>query len=171
MIYAGIGSRETPQSVMEEMRHLAHHLALKGYTLRSGGADGADTAFEAGCDWGNGKKEIFIPWNGFSGRRLNEHGVIVYQDPTAEKIASQFHPNWRACKQGARVLHARNVAQILGADIGKDPQTDFVVCWTKNASGAGGTGQAIRIAQHYNIPVFDLGDTANYDRLAAFIPE
>jgi hypothetical protein len=31
------------------MRKVAHWLASQGYTLRSGGADGADRAFEAGA--------------------------------------------------------------------------------------------------------------------------
>lgn len=169
MIYAGIGSRETPQDVLEDMVSVGHHLANIGWTLRSGGAGGADTAFERGCDQGNGTKEIFIPWNGFSGRYLNEYGLIVYQDPQAEEIASKFHPNWSACKDGARKLHSRNVAQILGADIDTDLQTDLVICWTKNASGAGGTGQALRIAKHYGIPIFDLGNPRNYDHLTDFV--
>ena len=32
----------------------------------------------------------------------------------------------------------------------------FVICWTKNGKGTGGTGQAIRIAKGFGIPVFDL---------------
>ncbi|UKL14738.1 DprA-like DNA processing chain A [Stenotrophomonas phage C121] len=156
--------------MLEEMVNLAHHLALKGYTLRSGGADGADSAFEYGCDQGNGTKEIFIPWNGFSGRFMNERGIVVFNDPCHEKIASQFHPNWGACSKGAKALHTRNVAQILGESV-SSKHTDFVVCWTKNGSGAGGTGQAIRIARAHSIPVFDLGNEENYNKLARFIPE
>ena len=36
--YAGVGSRETPQDVLETMWKIGKHLADKGYTLRSGGA-------------------------------------------------------------------------------------------------------------------------------------
>jgi len=31
------------------------------------------------------------------------------------------------------------------------------LCWTKNGKSSGGTGQAIRIANDYKIPVFDAG--------------
>ena len=71
-------------------------------------------------------------------------------------MAAEFHPNWSACKQGARRLHARNCHQILGLDL-KTP-VDFVVCYTPNANRSGGTGQALRIAERLNIPIFDYGD-------------
>jgi len=48
------------------MRRCATRLELLGYTLRSGGANGADTAFEEGCC----RKELYLPWPGFNGRRI-----------------------------------------------------------------------------------------------------
>lgn len=57
---------------------------------------------------------------------------------------------------GARRLQARNSHQILGWDL--NSHSDFVICWTKGGKGNGGTGQAIRIAKDYNIPVFDCGN-------------
>ena len=38
--YSGIGSRETPQDIMELMTSIAAQLARQHWTLRSGGADG-----------------------------------------------------------------------------------------------------------------------------------
>lgn len=64
MYYAGVGSRETPQDVLKIMWKIGRYLALNGYTLRSGGgAKGADTAFENGCDSVRGSKEIFYANN------------------------------------------------------------------------------------------------------------
>jgi hypothetical protein len=60
--YAGIGSRETPADVMALMGRVAARLEVLGWTLRSGAAQGADQAFEAGV---SSKKEIFLPWKGF----------------------------------------------------------------------------------------------------------
>lgn len=57
MYYAGVGSRETPQDILNTMYKIGKYLASKGYTLRSGGAIGADTAFENGCDSVKGEKE------------------------------------------------------------------------------------------------------------------
>ena len=52
--YAGIGSRETPKEILKEMTKIGQELESKGYTLRSGGAIGADKAFE-GANQNNGK--------------------------------------------------------------------------------------------------------------------
>lgn len=46
MTYAGIGSRETPMEVLELMTKASAWLGARGYTLQSGGAIGADMAFE-----------------------------------------------------------------------------------------------------------------------------
>jgi predicted Rossmann fold nucleotide-binding protein DprA/Smf involved in DNA uptake len=58
--FGGIGSRETPENVLKIMTQLGYSLAKKDFILRSGGANGADLAFENGCDKANGKKEIII---------------------------------------------------------------------------------------------------------------
>lgn len=154
-IYTGIGSRETPPKVLELMKLIAKWSAKDGWTLRSGGANGADSAFEEGC--GLGLKEIYLPWKGFNGNLSPLFGVC----PEAVAIAEQFHPNWAACKQGATTLHARNVYQVLGKTL--DKPSNCVVCYTHKGEGKGGTGQAIRIAKAYNVKVFDLGkeDTFN----------
>lgn len=146
--YAGVGSRETPQDVLKTMWKIARYLADKGYTLRSGGAKGADTAFENGCDSVRGSKEIFYANNNKGTSMLAE--VI----PLAEQIASSVHPAWDRCNEYARKLHTRNVAQVLGADL-KHP-VDFLVCWTKSGKKIGGTSTAISIAEMNNIPVFNL---------------
>lgn len=48
--YAGIGSRNFPAAVLENMTKIAARLEKAGYTLRSGGAGGADTAFSLGVE-------------------------------------------------------------------------------------------------------------------------
>lgn len=150
MIYAGIGSRSTPGPVLSRMTVLARLLAERGNTLRSGGADGADTAFEIGCDQGGGSKEIFLPWRGFNG-----HGSQLYtQSPMAFEIAALYHPAWDNLKDPVRKLMARNVHQVLGWGNCDNP-VDFVVCWTSDGVASGGTGQAMRIAEANKIPVFN----------------
>ena len=61
MIYTGIGSRKTPIEIINKMIKLGQILGKHGYILRSGGANGADKAFEQGCDNVLGKKEIYLP--------------------------------------------------------------------------------------------------------------
>lgn len=159
--YAGIGSRETPADVRRLMAKTASVLSMLGFILRSGGADGADSAFELGS---GGKAEILLPWKGFNGRR----GVVCGDDPRLRQIAAECHPFWHNCNAHARAFHTRNVAQILGPDPDSVPSM-FVLCWTPSGSGSGGTGQAIRVANLYKIPVFDLGVTANLSILEALV--
>ena len=149
--YAGIGSRETPSDILLLFEKAAMYLTSKNYILRSGGAKGADQAFESGCDKANGKKEIYLPWRGFEGSK----SALIVSNPKAFEIAEKFHPYWHNLKQGAQKLQARNSHQVLGFDLNSPAQ--FILCWTKKGKGQGGTGQALRIAEHYNIPVFDAG--------------
>ena len=56
----------------------------------------------------------------------------------------------------------RNACQILGMD-GETP-VSMVICWTPKGLRTGGTGQALRIAEAFNIPIFDLGIPGNETR-------
>ena len=48
IFYTGVGNRDTPHEYLEKMTVLASLLEKEGCILRSGGAEGADTAFENG---------------------------------------------------------------------------------------------------------------------------
>lgn len=153
MYYAGIGSRETPEDVLRLMTRVARGLDLKRYTLRSGGAQGADMAFDRGVR--SSRKEIFLP----------------YDDTPkwTNAFTDLFHPNPKALSDYARRLMNRNAMQILGKD-GNTP-IEFVVCWTKDGKASGGTGQAIRIAEYFGIPVFNLKNEGELDKLKQIVNE
>lgn len=161
-IYTGIGSRDIPKEIETLFTKIAMSLAKRDYTLRSGGADGSDLAFERGCDKLNGKKEIYIPWKGFNG------GKSELYDITDEmyKMAEKYHPYWHNLKDGAKKLHARNCCQILGKDL--NTPTGFVICYTKDGKLQGGTAQALRIAMDYDIKIFNAG---GYGELDEFISD
>lgn len=142
--YAGIGSRETPYNICCLMYHRAVALAKDGYTLRSGGTDEADTAFETGADHEKGLKEIWLPWSNHRG-----HNSPLIPTPAAFELAAKFHPAWGRCSPAAKKLHARNSHIILGTDL-KSP-VEFVLFWTPDGKASGGTGQGLRIAQAYGI--------------------
>lgn len=149
MIYAGIGSRETPEHILHQMRGLAYYLETKRYHLRSGGADGADKAFEEGQTLG--LTEIYT---------ASDHLPLW-----TNVFTDFFHPNPTALSPYARKLMNRNAMQILG-DCGDDP-VDFVVCWTKGGKKVGGTAQAMRIAEHYNIPIYNLAIEGELEKIYA----
>lgn len=155
--YAGIGSRDCPKEILHILAKTAYWLANKGFVLRSGAADGCDKAFEYGCDKAKGEKEIYLPWKGFNG----SESKYVVKDKKAFEIAAKYHPRYAALKEGAKKLQARNTHQVLGWDF--ETPSIFVVCYTKDGKGEGGTGQALRIAKDYNIPIFDFGKYKDID--------
>ena len=167
--YAGIGSRETPAEVIEKMEKIASLLEKRGWILRSGGAPGADSAFERGVkDPKN--KQIFLPWSGFQDRDGEEEGELVFDknEKWAIKIAKKFHPDFASLKKGGKLLMCRNTHQIFGPE--KDSERSlFVVCWTKGGVDTRGTGQAIRIANEYGVPVFNLFHESHEYKLRSLI--
>lgn len=146
--YAGIGSRETPKELIPEIQSISTTLYGEGYILRSGGAPGADTFFENLIPQSG--KEIYLPWKGF-----NDNTSSLYEiTPESLKMAESYHPGWSRLSTGAKKLMARNCFQVLGFDL-KTP-VEFIVCWTPEGKIAGGTGQAMRIAKRFDIPVYNL---------------
>lgn len=156
--YAGIGARNTPRTILKIMERFGMEAAYKGCVLRSGGAIGADTAFERGCDIQHGEKQIFLPWKGY-----NDHPSEYFEDsmPEAYDLAKSIHPAWNRLSPAARKLVARNMHQIMGPTF--DDPVDFVVCWTPDkmeshtqySRASGGTGTAIYAASMLEIPVYN----------------
>lgn len=157
--YTMIGSRSTPDDVMELMENFATKACKFGYIGRSGGANGADTCLELGVEnYLNSCEEscpehymeVYLPWKDFNERDSFGGGyhTLPWMEnrKEAEVIASEVHPkwsldkrvesgeidkpkNWKPMKQGAKSLHSRNVYQLLGQDL-KTPSR-FVICWAE----------------------------------------
>ena len=157
MTYAGIGSRETPIEVQSKMSKVAKMLEDKGYTLRSGGADGADFAFEKGLGKISKNKEIYLANTDYRDKTTgqfynsrseagfkNESTDLVYEDrfpnanrkylgnsrkDTAAKLVEELHPNGKRLKEGiVKNLMARNAFQVFGKEL--NSPSDFLLVWT-----------------------------------------
>lgn len=171
--YAGIGSRNTPSDILTLMTKIATKLESEGYILRSGGADGADQAFEAGVN-NPSMKEIYIPWNGYSDKQM------LYSIPNkAFEIAESLHKHWDNSSEAVQKLMARNAMQIMGKDL--QTRSSFVICWTPDGCiseedrsyeknmGTGGTGQAIAHAYRERIAIFNLQRSEHKARLLTML--
>jgi hypothetical protein len=184
--YSGLGSRETPEDILALFERLGKRLAWQGWTLRSGGAPGADQAFERGA-WAarqaferhpalRGDRseppvpEIYLPWASFERATRGQLAPARLTCPAKEAYAlsAPFHPVWEKLTQGAQSLHARNLHQVLGANLAAPVRSRFLVCWTKNGKGRGGTGQALRMASEYDVEVVDAGAPEGLARIEAF---
>ena len=87
------------------MQQLGQKLALKGMILRSGAAEGADKAFEVGCDRVCGKAQIFLAksWYSFGAKFTNDN--YCYTDELWEKasqITAQHHPSYLYLKPNTK---------------------------------------------------------------------
>lgn len=167
--YAGIGSRSTPSEILQLITKIAAKLDSQGYVLNSGGAAGADSAFEAGSN----NKQIFLPSETFNNRKHDGLSYFNYQKlpfkELAEENVSLFHPAAHKLTEYAFKLMARNTFQILGKNL--QSPVDFVICWTPEGKEVGGTSQAIRIAKSIKIPVFNLGEPKALKRLTTFVSD
>lgn len=152
------------------MTEIAWALARRGWILRTGGAPGADQAFEHGVTVE--QIEVYLPWPRFEGH-AGRAVKLMRPTPAAYEVASRFHPEWPILTPGAQKLHARNVHQVLGHDL--RTHSRFVICWTPDGSldgsggTSGGTGQALRIAKAHGVTVFNLAHPEHAERLAQFM--
>lgn len=171
--YAGIGSRCTPDPILELMSQLSNTLSEQDWTLRSGHARGADQAFEYGAA---GSAEIYLPWGTYEAS-APMIGRIKRFHPTLDgvSLAQRFHPMGPHLPSAHLALHGRNSHIILGDDL-KDP-VKFVVCWTQDGTldgktpCAGGTGLALRIAGSLGIKVFNLALERHREWVADFVAD
>lgn len=159
LTYAGIGSRKTPNNILAVMSYISKRLEHQLFILYSGGAkEGADAAFLAKVQF----YKVFMPARLFNYKTANRTDFIDCSDLSnwdeALQTVDEYHPAPHNLTPFARKLHARNAYCVLGEDL-KSP-VDFVLCWTPNATITGGTGQGLRIAMHYNIPIFNLADAS-----------
>ena len=136
MRYAGIGARETPKNFLDQMTDIASKLEVEGYILRSGGAKGADTAFEKG--------------------HTRPSEIFYKEDATGQTraIAKEMHPAPERLTGYGLDLQARNTNQLFGKNL--DTPVDFVLTWTPGGQAVGGTGQALRMAAPKGIPIINM---------------
>jgi len=162
MIYTGIGSRKTPKVTLGLMFNIGAKMALLGHILRSGGAAGADKAFENGCKSASGTKKIFFASD-------------VNNRPDAIDLALSYHGAPHLCSTYAQKLHGRNSFQILGINL--DSPSDGVICWTPDGCvnhesrtiKTGGTGTAISIASTRQIKIWNLSRPEHFDRWVTWL--
>lgn len=169
--YSGVGSRDLPEDAADNIAQIASTLSKLGYTVRSGGANGADTAFEENA---GDLKEIFLPWRGFN---RNKSPLFVTNDTQAQlyELAKKYHPAWNKLGTSAKLLMARNGQQVFGENL--DDPVEFLICWTpdgctshkKRNKKTGGTGQAISLASDNGIPVYNLANKESAEQLYIFL--
>lgn len=155
MIITGIGARQTPSRVLEEMKKIGEYCRRNGVWVRSGHADGADWAFEQGAQEAC---IAYLPWQGFNSNLKSKAKLRVLSNKESTlqiQLVRELHPAYDKLSPGAWLLMRRNVCQIMG-ETPKSPLSNAVVCWTKDGGPTGGTGMAIRLARKMDIPIINM---------------
>jgi ribonuclease HI len=131
--------------------------------VRTGAADFADKRAAELCLRMGGQVELVLPWSSYETdwvqhlqqRYPGKIQVRTYNEQTDHLWTSsvhKLHPQAQRLTRGPLALHARNFGIIMGDD---DP-VRFVVA-LQGAVEDGGTGQGVRIANHFGITLFNLG--------------
>lgn len=128
-------------------------------------------------------QNIYVPWSGFRNLTLSVPGVIL--PPTDKNLVNQSlditkdtHPNKNLSGPALNMM-ARNNFQALGDDL--NSPVKCIICFTPDGAGSlienspeskiersnitfktGGTGQALRVANKYNIPIHNIGNDNTY---------
>ena len=182
--YAGVGSRRTPPEILDAMSDIAQTLGDAGTALSTGGADGADKAFETGALRTDAPITVHTPWPGYNGYRpgrdpktdidiVHPKSTATIEGRTYAELAREHHPYWNRCGRGARALFVRNVSILAGAldDDGESLPVRAVIAWTPNGlpvgREAGGTGHTLRTAASLDIPCVNLSRRTPAERNAA----
>jgi hypothetical protein len=170
--YTGVGSRKTTPKNLSIMRQIAQALAARNYRLRTGDAEGADSAFTSGALSKLKPQQVQELIHAYVAHDATKRLASYERKPDPDmignllKIVGKYHPNPAALKTDAYSrgsslgLQARNALQ-LGGDRLTDPSDFAVMAFTppnqrRFEGDLGGTGQAFRLAKAKNIPVFDL---------------
>jgi ribA/ribD-fused uncharacterized protein len=164
--YAGVGTRGLSRH--EPLYRLATMTATRlerlGVGLRSGAADGADSAFQDGVS-SPLSMQICRPENEADRQMPAGYYVITGSKAReAERMALRLHPAPDVLRRDdqtwARQLHTRNMFQVDGPNLDQPARFLLAIARTVDAEGVpeGGTRTAWLRAQEENIPHFNLAN-------------
>lgn len=180
--FAMIGSRATPNNVLELMADAAEWLLKKGAVGDSGGAPAADKALEHGY-WkayyseidnrliNLGNIRVYLPFPTFEGNdRFNDRVEYVVANRLstwdealvmAEKIYDNYGRNksFAQLGPGIRAMGGRNMMQVLGPML--DRPKDIIIFYAPPAKDKkliveGGTNLAVALGDEYGVPMVNL---------------
>lgn len=165
--YAGIGNKKTPENIINIIKIVAILLSHDKYVCATGACTGADQAFAEGTIMANGFVHLHVPWESYEiGWRSKLKGhirtfVLKDDDVEAYNTVAIFHPAYHKLSPSVKALHARSYNIVKNAS--------FMVCWTEDGQVTGGTGQAIKIATYFHLPIYNLGNEKTFNDMLTAI--
>lgn len=148
-IFTGVGARTIPSNIFKILYDIGVNLMADDWICRTGTADGSDMAFRESYMDRPLHLEVYAPGDILNNKFGNAD--------LAKSIVKNYHPYYDRIQCAfSQALLARNIYQVLGSDL--NTPSEIVFCYTDNGLIQGGSAIAIRIAQHYGIPIVNLGN-------------
>lgn len=152
-----VGSRETPEDILELMVYMGWYFTTLGIGISSGDAVGADRAFWHGSvqasNYVDGINRIYLAKEGINGRYSSEgldfHNALNYDTyEQAKALALQARGSWHGLTDWGIGQHLRNVYQVLGHTLDNPAKCMFY--WAPPSGNkekvTGGTNTALQLA-------------------------
>lgn len=150
--YAGLEPSGTPLREIARMEKIGKLLGELGYTLRSGGGEGAGQAFERGAQTAGSSVEVWSPNTSYFPLpewATEKASSICWESPLERMEAHMISST------------TRNMFVVFGDDEEVLKPVDFVVYWSASdpmvrGGGCEETRYAIRASHEAEIPTYNL---------------
>ena len=170
IFYTGIGDVDTPHEIGWIMTEVAQKLSSVNFTLRTGANLGAEETFSKAVH-DPALKEVYLPWSKFN----NNDSQLFNIGFLGMEIAKDHNKNFNVLSNGARSFLATVSYQLLGKDL-KTP-SKMVITWSADGQESmlrryrysGNNAQVARVANTFNIPIFNLRNNGSLGKLKQFL--
>lgn len=165
--YAVVGNKEFPTDLIPKLTSIVKKLDSLGYTARTGSMKGLDVCVEEFTT----NVELQLPWKNFN----NKESKNTYSSPEILAIAKSLQPGFDELALPIKGFLAKNVRVLLG---GKGiSRAIFLLCHSEDGadsarqvtSRTASVGHAIKVADKFNIPVFNLKNDNVEEQLMSYL--
>ena len=165
--YAVVGNKEFPTDLIPKLTSIVKKLDSLGYTARTGSMKGLDVCVEELTT----NVELQLPWKNFN----NKESKNTYSSPEILAIAKSLQPGFDELALPIKGFLAKNVRVLLG---GKGiSRAIFLLCHSEDGadsarqvtSRTASVGHAIKVADKFNIPVFNLKNDNVEEQLMSYL--
>ena len=158
--YAGCGSQETPEKVLQLIRLVAATLSKRGITLRTTEQTSADLAFRQGS---NGKFFTYLTAQDFEGSSVWGIPPISSPSDVRSALARKLDPRFLMKTELEKGQELAAIQVMLGCST-KDPAKMLIVYGADSFSK-----RCVELASQYQIPVFDLALKADRAKVMSWL--
>lgn len=165
--YAVVGNKDFPTDLIPKLTSIVKKLDSLGYTARTGSMKGLDVYVEEITT----NVELQLPWKNFN----NKESKNTYSSPEILAIAKSLQPGFDELALPIKGFLAKNVRVLLG---GKGiSRAIFLLCHSEDGvdnarqvtSRTASVGHAIKVADKFNIPVFNLKNSNVEEQLMSYL--